>query len=377
MKFQSTRPIRGATPLSASCGRRTPISIHAPHTGRDRGDLSRLSYQALFQSTRPIRGATISSGTTPSANLFQSTRPIRGATRIERKIAKLEPDFNPRAPYGARRAVGQHLLWRCQISIHAPHTGRDAIATQTVAANQFQSTRPIRGATALVSRWGEVSVYFNPRAPYGARLNADRFVAFYEQFQSTRPIRGATQEPCAGKCRHCDFNPRAPYGARRTTTCSKTRPPAFQSTRPIRGATASLHASANAMSVFQSTRPIRGATAMCRLLHKSSGISIHAPHTGRDFVIDIPAAALLKISIHAPHTGRDIPAPASNFCFTYFNPRAPYGARRRDRQDLRGHAQISIHAPHTGRDFVAQGYEEDLADISIHAPHTGRDSKNA
>ena len=35
--FQSTRPIRGATPLISRMTRAKQISIHAPHTGRDAG----------------------------------------------------------------------------------------------------------------------------------------------------------------------------------------------------------------------------------------------------------------------------------------------------------------------------------------------------
>ena len=57
-KFQSTRPIRGAT---------QPRTIAA-------------SSSAEFQSTRPIRGATDLDKQTNNANVFQSTRPIRGAT---------------------------------------------------------------------------------------------------------------------------------------------------------------------------------------------------------------------------------------------------------------------------------------------------------
>ena len=34
------------------------ISIHAPHTGRDVGYLKEYEQEDIFQSTRPIRGAT-------------------------------------------------------------------------------------------------------------------------------------------------------------------------------------------------------------------------------------------------------------------------------------------------------------------------------
>ena len=103
LKFQSTRPIRGATVAETE-----PQAMYL-----------------RFQSTRPIRGATKNLRTIAIMNLFQSTRPIRGATVYLQLFQQ-----------------GLH------ISIHAPHTGRDIIfAVQGAEDNIFQSTRPIRGAT--------------------------------------------------------------------------------------------------------------------------------------------------------------------------------------------------------------------------------------
>ena len=238
------------------------ISIHAPHTGRDTSNPISENLPGAFQSTRPIRGATRISITRGSPNsLFQSTRPIRGATwRTGRRISRRRY-FNPRAPYGARRRKRRKAR---------PPT-------------RFQSTRPIRGATVSY--------------PYPG-------VPDVEVFQSTRPIRGATMvtgepepmEPISIHAPHTGrdyhglrlypdgghFNPRAPYGARRTVV-------------GLRVATA---------VGFQSTRPIRGATKPRGGDCQGRGISIHAPHTGRDPTIGRSASGLMN-----------------------FNPRAPYGAR--------------------------------------------------
>ena len=80
--FQSTRPIRGATVDLIRAPAAQPISIHAPHTGRD----------------------SKSSGGQINRDGFQSTRPIRGATQ------------------GGYGSFGPEA-----ISIHAPHTGRDRV----------------------------------------------------------------------------------------------------------------------------------------------------------------------------------------------------------------------------------------------------------
>ena len=169
-----------------------------------------------------------------------------------------------------------------QISIHAPHTGRDGQGQRLMINDQ----------------------YFNPRAPYGARLRIPQALCDEVLFQSTRPIRGATCSRGTQALWFFYFNPRAPYGARRS--CSLMPPSArtFQSTRPIRGATGQLRdrcttgrnfnprapygARLNPYKLifvfgkFQSTRPIRGATHGQHGAHTKQDISIHAPHTGRD-----------------------------------------------------------------------------------------------
>ena len=173
IKFQSTRPIRGATlrnkslsygaknfnpraPYGArpsAVSRLSPvsrISIHAPHTGRDRKtaqkitDMRRISIHAphtgrdsvsglmytdsgTFQSTRPIRGATpTTTREMPRTSGFQSTRPIRGATTECKPVSDICNNFNPRAPYGARPQDSLDVIGTYTISIHAPHTGRDS-----------------------------------------------------------------------------------------------------------------------------------------------------------------------------------------------------------------------------------------------------------
>ena len=101
----------------------------------------------------------------------------------------------------------------------------------------------------------------------------------------------------------------------------------FQSTRPLRGATSANGKKLAELMVFQSTRPVRGTTTW-RMPHGSTR--------------------------------------------TYFNPRAPYGARPVQRADV-GHVDgISIHAPLTGHDRTG---DDDLQrhGISIHVPRTGHD----
>ena len=80
MQFQSTLPLRGATPSLAAI----------------------LYGTTRFQSTLPLRGATYSYWISPSVQIFQSTLPLRGATFSMRLV--------------------QHIV---SISIHTPLAGSD------------------------------------------------------------------------------------------------------------------------------------------------------------------------------------------------------------------------------------------------------------
>ena len=140
---------------------------------------------------------------------------------------------------------------------------------------------------------------------------------------------------------------------------------------------------------------MRGATVTELDEHVVGGISIHAPHAGRDCRGSAPCSGArhfnprapcgarraevcgadrrICISIHAPHAGRDQQyneAAASYFVFQSTRPMR--GATRYVRGNQERTCYISIHAPHAGRDFGDSLPIEGLT-ISIHAPHAGRD----
>ena len=187
------------------------------------------------------------------------------------------------APHTGRDGANLAPLRVSRISIHAPHTGRDPVFDEEYRIPlEFQSTRPIRGATVSIINPYYVEMDFNPRAPYGARLQAligtvpAGFISIHAP-HTGRDVFCLAAESC-----FTYFNPRAPYGARLS------------------------------LGAYMSA------------LHD---ISIHAPHTGRDSGA-WPISRGKKISIHAPHTGRDLTAAILFTSADNFNPRAPYGARQ-------------------------------------------------
>ena len=126
---------------------------------------------------------------------------------------------------------------------------------------------------------------------------------------------------------------------------------------------------------FQSTRPKRGATpGPCRFWWSGEYFNPRAPYGARrprQRREDAPAF----ISIHAPHTGRD---PTLIIAFVngiVFQSTRPIRGATWSPVDMPSGVNISIHAPHTGRDEPPKG-RHDGQWISIHAPHTGRDAAN-
>ena len=88
------------------------ISIHAPHAGRDQTEAKTAKLDTKFQSTRPMRGATGRYDRRCFRNVgFQSTRPMRGATPAALILLHTLGHFNPRAPCGARQQKYTKLLY--------------------------------------------------------------------------------------------------------------------------------------------------------------------------------------------------------------------------------------------------------------------------
>ena len=211
---------------------------------------------AVFQSTRPIRGATKAVQQRGVHGIISIHAPHTGRdASISSANSITAFDFNPRAPYGARLCQLPHSVVTDAISIHAPHTGRDVpFKINQLGCSAFQSTRPIRGATITVYIKLTPIHNFNPRAPYGARHQLPYHHQYGLEFQSTRPIRGATGLSFVALFWLSDFNPRAPYGARLNNNVKVSIHIRFQSTRPIRGATAKMH---NLCSAFLQQQTIK------------------------------------------------------------------------------------------------------------------------
>ena len=170
-------------------------------------------------------------------------------------------DFNPRSPWGERQKGSPGCGSRDLFQSTLPVGGATGRLMALDLSQLFQSTLPVGGATAHAApacRPGFISIHaprggsdlhqvfkqwidgdFNPRSPWGERLDCKPVGYGLSRFQSTLPVGGATSLPMRGanfkvisihaprggsdsirrryRNRVLDFNPRSPWGERLQT----------------------------------------------------------------------------------------------------------------------------------------------------------------
>ena len=123
--------------------------------------------------------------------------------------------FNPRSPCGERQRWKNLTAILIKFQSTLPLRGATAAMQKELRDLEFQSTLPLRGATPASSWFSTLatisihaplagsdvmvrlipylSLYFNPRSPCGERPCVGAVLIFTLRFQSTLPLRGATR----------------------------------------------------------------------------------------------------------------------------------------------------------------------------------------
>ena len=176
--FQSTHPLRGAT----------------PHWLVQPPPLS------LFQSTHPVRGATPSHPCPFRAQKHFNPRTPCGVRRTRPCCATTWTNFNPRTPCGVRQCCPPVILGSLVISIHAPLAGCDCSPFTSEISWPISIHAPLAGCDVGLTQLLLDRLYFNPRTPCGVRLLCLFILDEYLTFQSTHPLRGATAKTYKENC---------------------------------------------------------------------------------------------------------------------------------------------------------------------------------
>ena len=220
-------------------------------------------------------------------------------------VTKTRERFNPRAPCGARRRITRGAQpVGVGISTHAPLAGRDR-REKGLHTHNFD---------------------FNPRAPCGARLYDPSPLFWFYYISTHAPLAGRDiRSTTAPKTMRISTH--APLAGRDLTATVIFSELRFQPTRPLRGATQQSR-DPNTQQEFQPTRPLRGATSLIEYTPKIINISTHAPLAGRDSLRIGSPCQLFRFQPTRPLRGATIRDKRGNNPKSYFNPRAPCGARQ-------------------------------------------------
>ena len=265
-----------------------------------------------------------------------------------RLVSAIIMHFNPRTPCGVRHQCADVAGQTSGISIHAPRAGCDADVPVGLCGGQISIHAPRAGCD-------DTSLF--------GRLAA-------REFQSTHPVRGATCSRPASPGRPSDFNPRTPCGVRPGGADDRAPRREFQSTHPVRGAT--IYTPVNADGTpFQSTHPVRGATQTRPTALPYTEISIHAPRAGCDGGRGRCGQGTRDFNPRTPCGVRRL---WLSLCQAGFEFQSTHPVRGATIFVIHRSAFkcISIHAPRAGCD---DGYPEfpEGSYISIHAPRAGCD----
>ena len=290
-------------------GRKTWISIHAPRAGSDSPSWARYPATMHFNPRSPCGERRAKYNQSINTGIFQSTLPVRGATSCRRTCLRTSLHFNPRSPCGERHDGGIDYALNDRISIHAPRAGSDAEAGLILTqVRKFQSTLPVRGATATRlwnrTRWRSFQSTLPVRGATTMRMTKARSA---RQFQSTLPVRGATRLTGPG-CRRSPISIHAPRA----------------------GSDLPRESSMFNDQDFNPRSPCGERLGRVHFAGQPAPISIHAPRAGSD-------------------RGRICTA---RFCRYHFNPRSPCGERPWVRVARLAGVSISIHAPRAGSDGI-------------------------
>ena len=181
------------------------------------------TFVALFQSTLSVRRATIWQVNCLEVLEFQSTLSVRRATSGVTAYNSPFTNFNPRSPWGERLGISLQVAKLNIISIHALREESDIFNYFYYCNNnKFQSTLSVRRATSPCSARPNAHRNFNPRSPWGERLDIQEHCSVIIGI-SIHALREESDSPAALACiRRSNFNPRSPWGERRPPLCNRS-----------------------------------------------------------------------------------------------------------------------------------------------------------
>ena len=193
--------------------------------------------ELIFQSTLPLRGATYEQEYELTYNIISIHAPLAGSDMKTYVHYTDDMNFNPRSPCGERPVLSVFSVAALDFNPRSPCGERRQDSKRGFRTYQFQSTLPLRGATAqtflgegrlrisihaplagsdlrfLATKWRQS--YFNPRSPCGERRVSKPIAEGIYDISIHAPLAGSDPAPYISTTLLKNFNPRSPCGERR------------------------------------------------------------------------------------------------------------------------------------------------------------------
>ena len=237
-----------------------------------------------------------------------------------------------------------------EISIHAPRTGSDATLIPCTPATWNFNPRSPHGERRVMAFSFRALWHFNPRSPHGERPTHSLIIGIPRENFNPRSPHGERHQLLQTPPMHRRISIHAPRtGSDAALKYVQRQPRIFQSTLPARGATRAA-SRRQSRQQFQSTLPARGATPR----------RAHARKEDTIFQSTLPARGATHggfyhrhrrhdISIHAPRTGSDVLRGRAAKPLGYFNPRSPHGERQHQITIKSAETYFNPRSPHGER----------------------------
>ena len=222
MKFRAKR--RSNFNPHSPCGERpiggfehfvpAEISIHTPLAGSDYSCSSDAFSGMIFQSTLPLRGATPSNAVKSASSDFNPHSPCGERLAFKQSLLLFRSYFNPHSPCG-ERPYGLIIVSTTDlISIHTPLAGSDTTTPACNASSDISIHTPLAGSDRMMTVSIRSVTNFNPHSPCGERLGSPVAGGTGAVISIHTPLAGSDSRFPTFRPNRRNFNPHSPCGER-------------------------------------------------------------------------------------------------------------------------------------------------------------------
>ena len=147
------------------------ISTHAPRAGSDALEVVAGAGAVQFQSTLPVRGATPARCRTRRAPRYFNPRSPCGERHLSRSRDFGPNSFQPTLPVRGATEASEREFDEAHISTHAPRAGSDVpeLHFSSFPSFDFNPRSPCGERRSCLTSTGATTNDFNPRSPCGER----------------------------------------------------------------------------------------------------------------------------------------------------------------------------------------------------------------